>query len=123
MLTTATAAASTGLLLAACSQGQSKSDNAGNLRAGMAQKQVLNWSENGSELTTLDTSLVTDSISANMINNTMEGLYRIGNNNKITPGIATHTVISKDKKNLYVHIAQRRQVEQRRSRNRSRFRL
>lgn len=98
MLTTATAAASTGLLLAACSQGQSKSDNAGNLRAGMAQKQVLNWSENGSELTTLDTSLVTDSISANMINNTMEGLYRIGNNNKITPGIATHTVISKDKK-------------------------
>ena len=98
MLTTASAAASTGLLLAACSQGQSKSDNAGNLRAGMAQKQVLNWSENGSELTTLDTSLVTDSISANMINNTMEGLYRIGNNNKITPGIATHTVISKDKK-------------------------
>lgn len=42
MLTTATAAASTGLLLAACSQGQSKSDNAGNLRTGMAQKQVLN---------------------------------------------------------------------------------
>ncbi|SPX68668.1 Oligopeptide ABC superfamily ATP binding cassette transporter, binding protein [Lactiplantibacillus plantarum subsp. plantarum] len=105
MLTTATAAASTGLLLAACSQGQSKSDNAGNLRAGMAQKQVLNWSENGSELTTLDTSLVTDSISANMINNTMEGLYRIGNNNKITPGIATHTVISKDKKLIRSHCA------------------
>ncbi|WEE36181.1 peptide ABC transporter substrate-binding protein [Lactiplantibacillus paraplantarum] len=98
ILTTATTAATTGLLLAACSQSQTKTDNAGNLHTGMAQKQVLNWSENGSELTTLDTSLVTDSISANMINNTMEGLYRIGANNKITPGIATHTVISKDKK-------------------------
>lgn len=28
----------------------------------------------------------------------MEGLYRIGANNKITPGIATNTVVSKDKK-------------------------
>ena len=70
------------------------------LTRGMAQSKSWNWSENGSELTTLDTSLVTDLISANMINNTMEGLYRIGNNNKITPGIATHTVISKDKNDM-----------------------
>lgn len=98
VLTTATAAATSGLLLAACSQSHTASDNGGNLKSDMASSQVLNWSENGSELTTLDTSLVTDSISANMINNTMEGLYRIGANNKITPGIATNTVVSKDKK-------------------------
>lgn len=41
MLTTATAAASTGLLLAACSQGQSKSDNAGELTRGNGTKASL----------------------------------------------------------------------------------
>ena len=89
----------TGILLAGCGKSKSaSSDNAGNTTSSMAQSQVLNWSENGQDITTLDSSLATDVISSTMISNSEEGLYRIGAHNKILPGIATKTVVSKDKK-------------------------
>lgn len=77
------------LALTAC--GSSSSSKSSSL----ADKQVLNWSYS-SELPTMDLSTATDTISFDQLNNTMEGLYRIGKNSKIEPGIATKTKVSKD---------------------------
>ena len=96
--TVATLTATTGVLLVGCGQSSSSSSNAGNTTAKMAKTQVLNWSENGQDLTTLDPSLATDVISGTMISNSQEGLYRLGKNSKVTPGIATKTTVSKVKK-------------------------
>ncbi|MFT8606753.1 MAG: peptide ABC transporter substrate-binding protein [Liquorilactobacillus ghanensis] len=75
------------LFLAAC--GKSTSGSAGNL----ADKQVINWDE-PSELPTMNISTATDTISFDMLNNTGEGLYRIGKNSKIESGIAKATKIT-----------------------------
>ena len=72
--TVATLTATTGVLLVGCGQSSSSSSNAGNTTAKMAKTQVLNWSENGQDLTTLDPSLATDVISGTMISNSQEGL-------------------------------------------------
>ena len=98
--TAATVTASVGLLLAGCGSKQASSssgENGGNLTGNMAKSQVLNWSENGQDITTLDSSLATDVISSTMISNSEEGLYRLGNDSKVTPGIATATTVSKNK--------------------------
>lgn len=50
-------------------------------------KQVLNWNE-ASELPTMDLSTATDTISFDMLNNSMEGLLRVGKDSKVEPGIA-----------------------------------
>ncbi|MGO4955316.1 peptide ABC transporter substrate-binding protein [Ligilactobacillus ruminis] len=60
-----------------------------------ASKQVLNWNETA-ELPTMDLSKATDVVSFDMLNNTMEGLYRLGKDSKIEPGIATKTNVSSD---------------------------
>ena len=74
------------IFLTACG---SKSSNSS------ADKQVLNWSINA-ELPTMDPSKATDTVSFNQLNNSMEGLYRLGKNSKILPGIATKTEVSDD---------------------------
>ncbi|KRM95505.1 oligopeptide-binding protein [Liquorilactobacillus aquaticus DSM 21051] len=58
-------------------------------------KQVLNWDENA-ELPTIDLSKATDRVSFDTLNNTNEGLYRLGKDSKIEPGIATKTTVSSD---------------------------
>lgn len=88
--------AAAGFLLTGCGN-QSKSTSSAT-SGNLAKTQVLNWSENGQDLTTLDPSLAVDVISGTMINNSQEGLYRLGSNSKATPGIATATKVSKDKK-------------------------
>lgn len=60
-----------------------------------ASKQVLNWNESA-ELPTMDPSTATDVVSFDMLNNSMEGLYRLGKNSKIEPGLATKTKVSSD---------------------------
>lgn len=90
--------AASGLLVGCGSKSSSSTSNAGNTKANMAKTQVLNWSENGQDITTLDPSKATDVISGTMISNSQEGLYRLGKNSKATPGIATSTKVSKDKK-------------------------
>ena len=50
-------------------------------------KQVLNLTEL-SEIPSMDASLASDSASSTALNNTMEGLYRIGKDQKRVPGIA-----------------------------------
>lgn len=56
---------------------------------------VLNWSE-PTELQTLDVSKVLDTVSSDMLGSSMEGLYRLGNNSEVTPGIAEKTEVSDD---------------------------
>ena len=60
-----------------------------------ASKQVLNWNESA-ELPTIDLSKATDVVSFDTLNNTMEGLYRLGKDSKIEPGLATKTKVSSD---------------------------
>lgn len=60
-----------GLVLAACGNG---SDNSGSNGSGESE-QVLNWTTT-SELPTMDTTMVTDTVSFDMMNNVNEGLYR-----------------------------------------------
>ena len=76
-----------GLALTACGSNSSKS--------GLADKQVLNWSY-ASELPSMDLSTATDTISFDQLNSTMEGIYRIGKNSKVEPGLATKAEVSKD---------------------------
>ncbi|MCR1900405.1 hypothetical protein [Ligilactobacillus apodemi] len=60
----------------------------------LAPKQVLNWSLQ-TEISTLDSAAVTESESADIVNNAMEGLYRIVNN-KPKNGLATSCKSSAD---------------------------
>lgn len=52
-----------------------------------AKEQKLSWTE-AAELTTMDPSKATDRYDADQFNNVMEGLIRLSNNAKATPGIA-----------------------------------
>ena len=58
-------------------------------------KQVLNWNEK-TELPTIDPSLAMDGTSFDMLNNSMDGLYRLGKKSKITPGLAKSAKVSSD---------------------------
>lgn len=77
--------AAAGLALTGCGSKSSSSSS----------KQVLNWNE-ASELPTMDLSKATDTISFDMLNNSMEGLLRIGKNSKVEPGIAKSYKVSSD---------------------------
>ncbi|MFD1421660.1 peptide ABC transporter substrate-binding protein [Lactiplantibacillus songbeiensis] len=73
------------LFLAAC--GSNNSSSSKNV------KQVATIAEK-SELPSMDLSKSTDVTSSNMLNNTNEGLYRLGKDSKITPGMATATKVT-----------------------------
>lgn len=77
------------LILSAC--GSHKAQQSSNKPA---TKQVLNWSV-PNELATLDSITVAESGSADMINNSMEGLFVL-KNNKATAGLAIDTKASAD---------------------------
>ncbi|MFC6179831.1 peptide ABC transporter substrate-binding protein [Lactiplantibacillus daowaiensis] len=74
------------LFLAACGSNNSSSSTG-------KTKQVANLTETA-ELPTMDISKSTDVVSSDALNNTNEGLYRIGKNGSITPGIAKATKVS-----------------------------
>lgn len=50
------------------------------------------------EIEGMDLSKITDATSCTQLNNTMEGLYRLGKNSKVEPGLATKTTTSNDGK-------------------------
>ncbi len=77
-------------LLAACGSSSSKSSSS-------SKAQKLSWTE-AAELTTMDPSKATDRYDADQFNNVMEGLIRLGNNAKPTPGIAKSWKESSDGK-------------------------
>lgn len=71
--------------LAACSGDDSTSSKGGGSTEGV--EQVLNVVES-SEIPSMDTTLATDAVSFNVMNNVMEGLYRLGENDEVTDGVA-----------------------------------
>lgn len=92
MLATAGALAVAAVSLAACGSKSSSSSS-----TTKAADQTLNWTTSA-EIPTMDASKATDSSSFNQLNNVLEGLYKVGKNNKIEPGIATSYKVSKDGK-------------------------
>jgi peptide/nickel transport system substrate-binding protein len=60
-------------------------------------KQVLNLLET-SEIPSMDSTLATDAVSFNVMNNVMEGLYRLGEGDKPVPGVAESYEKSEDGK-------------------------
>jgi oligopeptide transport system substrate-binding protein len=86
--------------LAAC--GGKKEENAGGEKqtekpAETKKEQVLNLLES-SEIPSLDSVLATDQVSFIVLNNIMEGLYRLDKDNKPTPGMAESHEVSEDGK-------------------------
>ncbi|WP_409298553.1 peptide ABC transporter substrate-binding protein [Peribacillus sp. SCS-26] len=79
--------------LAACSGGSDSSnaspkDKEGDKKPAAEKKeQILNLIA-GSEIPSMDSTLATDSVSFNVMNNVFEGLYRLGQDNKPTLGMA-----------------------------------
>ncbi|MCT3401902.1 peptide ABC transporter substrate-binding protein [Lactobacillus helveticus] len=78
-----------GAALAACGNNSSNSSS--------GTKKTLNWMDK-TEIEGMDLSKVTDGTSFTQLNNTMEGLYRLGKNSKVEPGLATKTTTSNDGK-------------------------
>ncbi len=81
-----------GLFLTACGSGITEVDE-----QGAAKKQVLNW-QLTAEPPGLDSAKTTDTVSFQLLNNVMEGLYRLDPESKPEPAIAERVEISDDKK-------------------------
>jgi len=79
------------VLLAACGSSSSSSSSS------EAKDQTLNWMES-SALPSMDISKATDVVSGETLNNTNEGLLRMGKNSKTHPGVAKSYTKSKDGK-------------------------
>ncbi|OPA21819.1 peptide ABC transporter substrate-binding protein [Bacillus cereus] len=77
------------MLLSACSyqKDDAKAKEKENATSSSNGKQILNLTEL-SEIPSMDASLASDSSSSTALNNTMEGLYRIGKDQKRMPGVA-----------------------------------
>ncbi|WP_242142285.1 MULTISPECIES: peptide ABC transporter substrate-binding protein [unclassified Bacillus cereus group] len=84
------------MVLGACSY-QKDEPKAKGTSSKSGAKQVLNLIET-QEIPTMDPALSADSLSAEVMNNTMEGLYRLGKGDKLVPGIATEFKKSDDGK-------------------------
>lgn len=83
--------------LAACGGGEDKESSKGDNKAS-SNKQVLNLT-NTQDIPSMDASIATDAVSFEVLNNTMEGLYRLGENDKAVEGIAEgEPTISEDGK-------------------------
>ncbi|KAB2497052.1 peptide ABC transporter substrate-binding protein [Bacillus cereus] len=75
------------MLLSACSYQKDDAKGKENATSSSNGKQILNLTEL-SEIPSMDASLASDSSSSTALNNTMEGLYRIGKDQKRMPGVA-----------------------------------
>ncbi|TKI51638.1 peptide ABC transporter substrate-binding protein [Bacillus mycoides] len=75
------------------------SSSSGDSKSGekLAAKQVLNRTVN-QEIPTMDSSKSTDTVSSQMLGNTMEGLYRLDKDNKPIPAAAESSTKSEDGK-------------------------
>ncbi|OOE12158.1 peptide ABC transporter substrate-binding protein [Fictibacillus arsenicus] len=89
------------MFLAACSggekkeTGEKKGGNEGDKTEKPAEPQVLNILD-GEEIPSMDSSQATDSVSFEVMNNVMEGLYRLDKDNKPTPGVALEHKTNED---------------------------
>ncbi|MDR4344167.1 peptide ABC transporter substrate-binding protein, partial [Bacillus anthracis] len=86
------------MMLGACSyQKDEPQANAKGDSGKSGAKQVINLTE-VSEIPTMDTTLASDAASSKVMNNTMEGLYRLGKGDKLVPGVAKSHTKSEDGK-------------------------
>ncbi|WP_141439116.1 peptide ABC transporter substrate-binding protein [Bacillus cereus] len=86
------------MMLGACSyQKDEPQANAKGDSGKSGAKQVINLTE-VSEIPTMDTTLSSDAASSKVMNNTMEGLYRLGKDDKLVPGVAKSHTKSEDGK-------------------------
>ena len=69
----------------------------GSKSASTAKKDSFSWST-GAEISTIDMSKASDTVSFDQLRNTMEGLYRTGKKGKLMPALATKSTVSKDGK-------------------------
>ncbi|RLQ00104.1 peptide ABC transporter substrate-binding protein [Geobacillus stearothermophilus] len=86
--------------LAACGGGKDNNNaqgGQGGEKPAEKKEQVLNLLES-QEIPSLDSALATDQVSFIVLNNVMEGLYRLGKDNKPVPGIAESYEVSQDGK-------------------------
>jgi oligopeptide transport system substrate-binding protein len=89
------------MFLAACSGGGEKkpkeeaTGNGGEEQEETKEPQVLNLID-GEEIPSMDSSQATDSVSFEVLNNVMEGLYRLDENNQPTEGVAESHDVSED---------------------------
>ncbi|MDZ5609162.1 peptide ABC transporter substrate-binding protein [Bacillus pseudomycoides] len=67
------------------------------------EKKILQLTETG-EIPSLNSLKVTDAVSFNVLNNVMEGLFRLSKNDEVIPGIAQKHEISKDGKTYTFHL-------------------
>ena len=94
--------------LAACSGGDDKKTDGkeGSGDGGKKVEQVLNLVES-SEIPSMDSVKATDAVSFNVMNNTLEGLYRLGEGDKVVPGIAEgDPTVSEDGKTFTIKLRQ-----------------
>ncbi|PFK39236.1 peptide ABC transporter substrate-binding protein [Bacillus cereus] len=67
------------------------------------EKKILQLTETG-EIPSLNSLKVTDAVSFNVLNNVMEGLFRLSKNDEVIPGIAEKYEVSKDGKTYTFHL-------------------
>ncbi|MCR6464878.1 peptide ABC transporter substrate-binding protein [Bacillus paranthracis] len=91
------------LLLTACSSGEKENKNTTKATDKNETKQSVNLPYIA-EIPTMDVTKATDSESMNVMRNVFEGLYTLGEDNKLIPGVAQSYDVSEDKKTYTFHL-------------------
>ena len=84
-------------ILMACGTDKETKDKPEVKKQNLAEKQELNLLDT-SEIPSLDSSVATDQVSFLVMTNAMEGLYRLGDKDKVMPGLAKEEKVSADGK-------------------------
>ncbi|PEQ27891.1 peptide ABC transporter substrate-binding protein [Bacillus cereus] len=98
-----TAIIGTSLLLTACSSEEKETKNNAKATDKNETKQAISLPYIA-EIPTMDVTKATDSESMNVMRNVFEGLYILGEDNKIIPGVAKSHEVSEDKKTYTFHL-------------------
>lgn len=88
------------LLLTACSSEEKETKNTAKATDKNETKQSINLPYIA-EIPTMDVTKATDSESMNVMRNVFEGLYTLGEDNKVIPGVAKSYDVSEDKKHTH----------------------
>ncbi|HDR7454951.1 TPA: peptide ABC transporter substrate-binding protein [Bacillus cereus] len=91
------------LLLTACSSGEKETKNTAKATDKNETKQSIHLPYIA-EIPTMDVTKATDSESMNVMRNVFEGLYILGEDNKVIPGVAKSYEVSEDKKTYTFHL-------------------
>ncbi|PFO90869.1 peptide ABC transporter substrate-binding protein [Bacillus cereus] len=98
-----TAIIGTSLLLIACSSEEKETKNNAKATDKNETKQAISLPYIA-EIPTMDVTKATDSESMNVMRNVFEGLYILGEDNKLIPGVAKSYEVSEDKKTYTFHL-------------------